>query len=278
MAIITSKDNPALKLARKLKSRKGRERVGAFLVEGHKLISEAKAAGYTVEFVFLNAGAQNHPVFSEYPGGLMLEEKLFFGLAGTVTPQPVIATVRHKDADDGLLRDARDEGIEFDEALFHRHAPGHEGEPAIRVLILDRIGDPGNVGTMVRSALAAGMSAVWCVKGTADVFSDKSIRASAGAVFHIPVREGLSVNDCLGYVLDLETKLIACSAGGEDLFGTDLSGSLALVVGNEGAGVDEAFSEAADTVVGIPMNEAAESLNAATAAAIVMYEALRQRL
>jgi len=278
MRVITSKDNPALKLARKLKSRRGREKVGAFLVEGQKLISEAESANYSIEFIFLNAAAEGDDVFEAYPEGIILEEKLFCELAGTVTPQPVIAVVRHKAADDGLLRDARDEGIEFDAELFHRFAPGHEGEPAIRILIIDRVGDPGNVGTMIRSALAAGISGVWCVKGTADVFSDKSIRASAGAVFHLPVREELSVHDCLGYVMDLEAKLIVCAADGIDLFETDLNGSIAIVIGNEGAGVDGAFIKAADAVVGIPMAEESESLNAAIAAAIVMYEALRQRV
>jgi len=144
------------------------------------------------------------------------------------------------------------------------------------VLVLDRAQDPGNVGMVIRSSLAAGMDAVWCVKGTADAFSDKAVRASAGAVFHLPVREGLSADDCVGMAADIGATLLVCSREGTDLYETDLRGNIALVIGNEGAGPQEAFLEAADGIVGIPMAGGTESLNAAAAAAVVMYEALRQ--
>jgi len=146
-----------------------------------------------------------------------------------------------------------------------------------RVLVLDRVGDPGNAGTMVRTALAAGMDEVWCVKGTADIFSDKAMRASAGAVFHLPVAEGLSARDCIERARSIGARIIVCSAGGEDLYKAELLGRIAVVVGSEASGAQNELVDAADAVVGIPMTEKAESLNAAAAAAVVMYEALRQR-
>jgi len=146
------------------------------------------------------------------------------------------------------------------------------------VLVLDRIGDPGNVGTMVRSALAAGMDGLWCLKGTADVYSDKAVRASAGAVFRLPVVEGLSVDACIKLARQAGLKVFVCDAGGADIYETDLTGSFALVIGNEGAGPREMFLEEADVVIGIPMADGVESLNAAAAAAVVMYEAKRQRI
>jgi len=142
--------------------------------------------------------------------------------------------------------------------------------------VLDRAQDPGNVGMMVRSAFAAGMDAVWCVIGTADAFSDKAVRASAGAIFHLPVREGLSAKDCVGLAENMGARLLVCSREGTDLYKTDLTGSVALVIGNEGTGPQEMFLDTADGIVGIPMAEGAESLNAAAAAAVVMYEARRQ--
>ena len=250
---ITSKDNPVLKAAGKLHTRKGRAETGAVLVAGSKLIAEAVNAGFTVERVFINAGAleRGEAAAGEYTNETALEEKLFRGLAGTVTPQPYLAVVKK---------------------------PEHNGDgsPPMRILVLDRIGDPGNAGTMTRSALAAGLDGLWCLKGTADIFSDKALRASAGAVFHLPVREGLAAGECIDLAADLGLRLLVCSAGGDDLYETDLTGGYALVIGSEGAGTQEMFLEAADTVIGIPMAEKAESLNAAAAAAVVMYEALRQ--
>jgi len=250
---VTSKDNPILKSARRLHTRKGREETGLLLIAGQKLISEAVSAGFTIEHVFLNAGAlaRGEAAAGRYDGEIALEEKLFRDLAGTVTPQPYLAVVKRPEN------------------------KGFSSETG-RILVLDRIGDPGNAGTMVRSALAAGMDGVWCVKGTADVFSDKAVRASAGAVFRLAVKEGLSAIECVSNARALGLMVLVCSASGADLYGTDLTGRFALVVGNEGAGPQEEFLTAADMVVGIPMAPEAESLNAASAAAVVMYEARRQ--
>ena len=253
MKTVTSKDNPVLKAARRLHTRKGREETGSFLVTGQKLISEAVSSGFTVENVFIDAGAlaRGEAAAGEYAKEIALEEKLFRELAGTVTPQPYLAVVK-------------------------RPARGGFSGDAKRILVLDRVGDPGNAGTMARSALAAGMDSLWCVKGTADVFSDKAVRASAGAAFRLPVLEGLSAHDCVTLAREAGAKLLVCSAGGTDLYETDLTGSFALVIGNEGAGPQKVFLEAADSVIGIPMAPGAESLNAAAAAAVVMYEARRQ--
>ena len=248
---VTSKDNPVLKSARKLLTRKGREEAGAFLLEGRKLIEEAISAGFDIECVFVDAGARlRGETAEEWPNEIVLEEKLFHTLAQTVTPQPCIAVARRRDM--------------------------NPADPAC-VLILDRIGDPGNVGTMIRTALASGMNEVWCVKGTADVFSDKAIRASAGAILHLPVREGLSAMDCISSVRSMGAMLVVCEAGGKNLYEARLENRIAIVIGSEGAGPQPEFVSAADAVVGIPMTETSESLNAATAAAIVMYEALRRR-
>ena len=286
MKTVTSKDNPVLKAAKKLRTRKGREEAGAFLAEGEKLISEAVMAGLAVEHVFINGGAvargdvkagefaneiatrRGEAATGEYANEIALEEKLFLGLAGTVTPQPYMAVVK-KPGDAYHGDGAVDRGKGF----------GMSKGPAscrLRALVFDRVGDPGNVGTMMRSALAAGFDAVWCTKGTADVFSDKAIRASAGAVFRLPAREGLSAEDCISLAEDIGARLIVCDAGGAGLYETDLTGSFALVIGSESAGPQDIFLEAAAAVVGIPMAEGVESLNAATAAAVVMYEALRQ--
>ena len=302
MKTVTSKDNPVLKSARRLLTRKGREEGGAFLVEGRKLISEAADAGFEVERVFVNAGAL---VRGEAEAGVFtketaLEERLFGGLAQTVSPQPYIAVMRRpgareKSADGATetvaaagtahlagsgaegLSGGTDGATETVAAAGPAHLAGSVAEGPGCVLVLDRVGDPGNAGTMVRTALAAGMDEVWCLKGTADIFSDKAIRASAGAVFHLPAIEGFSARGCIERARSIKARIIVCSAGGEDLYETGLCGRIAVVVGSEASGAQDELLAAADAVVGIPMTEKAESLNAAAAAAVVMYEALRQR-
>ena len=256
METVTSKDNRALKTARKLLTRKGREEAGAFLVEGRKLISEAASAGFQVERVFVNAGAllRGEAEAGQWASEIVLEEKLFLGLAQTTSPQPFIAVARRP----------------------ARPVCAGGGLPE-RVLVLDRISDPGNAGTMARTALASGIDMLWCVKGTADLFSDKAIRASAGAVFHLPAREGLSAGDCVSMARDLGLKLVVCDAGGTDLYAAGLGGRIAIVIGNESNGAGSEFLDAAGAIVSIPMGKASESLNAAVAAAVVMYESFRQR-
>ena len=293
MKTVTSKDNPVLKAAAKLRTRKGREEAGAFLVEGKKMISEAANAGFATERVFINAGAlargdvkagecakeialaRGDVKAGEYANEIALAENLFVGLAenlfvglaGTRTPQPYIAVVKRQG--DGSSVFSKTE--EPSPCLKTK-----EPSPCLRALVLDRVGDPGNVGAMMRSALAAGFDALWCTKGTADVFSDKAVRASAGAIFRLPVLEGLSAEDCVGLAKDAGARLFTCRAGGTDIYETDLKGGIVLVIGNEGAGPQEVFLKEADGVIGIPMAGGAESLNAAAAAAIVMYEAGRQ--
>ena len=258
MKTVTSKDNIALKKARKLLTRKGREKEFAFLIEGKKLINEAISAGYQVETVFINAGAllRGEIGAGDFINECLLEEKLFYDLAQTQTPQPYIAIMNQKQ--DSWLNEKKPVTAE-------------------KILILDRISDPGNVGTMIRTALAAGIDELWCVGGTVDVLSDKTIRASAGAVFHLLIRDGLTVDSCISLARKIGAKLVVCDSGGTGLYNSILTDRLAIVIGNESTGPQKVFLAAADEIVRIPMSEASESLNAATAAAIVMYEALRQR-
>ncbi|MDR3363765.1 MAG: RNA methyltransferase [Clostridiales Family XIII bacterium] len=294
MKTVVSKQNPTLKTARKLAERKGRDKEGRFLAEGRKLICEARLAGFAIETLFVDAGALAREDAREYgkgagrdnnfgirafateieteagPDGVIaLEESLYAELCKTRTPPPLLALMR---------RGAR-EGSGFAghaaDGVAHRAKDG-AADGAYSVLILDRIADPGNAGTMVRTALAAGMDAVWCVKGTAGLFSDKAIRASAGAVFHMPAAENLSAADCIEKAKGAGAKLVVLAAGGEDIYHAALDGNRAFVVGSEAAGVDEAFAVAAAAVCGIPMSPHSESLNAAAAVAVALYEKARQ--
>lgn len=147
------------------------------------------------------------------------------------------------------------------------------------LLVLDRVTDPGNIGTMLRTADAAGVGGLLLLNGCADIYAPKTVRASMGSLFHLPVLSGLGEELLVqaarkaGYEL-----LVTCLDGADNLYKADLQGRLAFVMGNEANGVSDALLAAADKRVFIPMQGRAESLNVAMAAGIVMFEALRQRL
>ena len=147
------------------------------------------------------------------------------------------------------------------------------------LLVLDRVGDPGNIGTMLRTADAAGIGGLVLLKGCADIYAPKTVRSSMGSLFHIPVLSGVSEQELVsaakkaGYDL-----LVTCLDGADNLYKADLSGRIAFVMGNEAGGVSETLLEKADKRVYIPMAGRAESLNVAMAAGIVMFEALRRKV
>lgn len=180
-------------------------------------------------------------------------------VAGTVTPQPVLAIARRQAP---TLADV----TTVDGA-----------EPKLLVLGVD-VRDPGNAGTLIRSTEAAGAHGVIFCRGSVDVTNPKAVRASAGALFHVPVVEGCDPQEVLGVLGDLGLKRIAAVAhGGERPDRVDLNRPLALVFGNEAHGLPADVLDRVDTQVTIPMPGRSESLNLGMAASILLYEVRRQR-
>jgi TrmH family RNA methyltransferase len=246
--------------------RSAREAEHRFVVEGAKVLGEALAAGVAVESVFVDrslmaTGATNlQPLLDRaYTSGSRvyeLEPGVLARVADTVTPQPVLAIV-----------------AQIDVPLARLDELG-----ADLVVVCVEVRDPGNAGTVLRSAEAAGAGGVVCCDGSVDVSNPKTVRASAGALFHIPVVAGgnaVEVLDQLGrWGL---RRLGTASRGGQDYATTDLSGPVALVLGNEAHGLPAALEAALDGKVTIPMAGRAESLNVGMAAAVLCFEAGRQR-
>lgn len=179
----------------------------------------------------------------------------------TVTPQPVAATVRQIDVPLGEV--ARG-GTTF-------------------VVVLAGVSDPGNAGSLLRSAAAAGAGGVVTCCGSVDLYNPKTVRASAGAIFRIPVAidrsgEGHSGEDLARQLRSHGLRLVAtAAAGGAPYTGSDLSGSVALVLGNEAHGLPPGLAQACDSVVSVPMHRGTESLGVAAAGAVIFFEAARQR-
>ena len=185
-----------------------------------------------------------------------VNQALFKRLGDTETPQGILAIVRRKKWD-------------VREVL---------GKESPLFVVLEDLQDPGNVGTILRTADAAGAAAVFVSKGTADLYSPKVVRSSMGSLLHLPVLSFPTVGELAPVLQKKGVRLIAAHLKGEKTpWETDLTGSLAILIGNEGAGLSEEAAKMADSLVKIPMPGQAESLNAAVAAGMMLYESIRQR-
>ena len=259
---ITSGDNSRIRLVRKLATRKGRTTEGRFAVEGRTLVSEVLERGLDVDFIMIPAGsADDAPDFIrdciDSPDIMVCEipPRDFAGLTDAENGIGMLAVVRLREYGPELLDGLR---------------------PDDNILVLDRIQDPGNMGTLIRTAVAAGYKAIVAMSGTVDIYSPKVLRATAGMVFEIPVIY-VSDGEALRGILGRSGRHVVVTDvnGGVPYYEEDLSRGIALIIGNEGSGVSDALMEMADVRVTLPMKGRIESLNAAVAAAILMYEAVR---
>lgn len=263
-AELTSIRSPRVKAARQLGKRALRQRARAFLAEGPQAVGEALAAGDVVSQLFITAaaqarygqlaslaaaqGAEVHPVSGE----VMAE------LAQTVTPQGVLAVCRFIDVPLAALT----------ERALHL------------VVILANVRDPGNAGTVLRTADAAGADAVLFAGSSVDPYNSKCVRASAGSLFHLPVVTGTPVPDAVQALRTAGLQVLAAD-GGASLTLDDLhtAGTLGRgtgwLFGNEAWGLPAEVRALADDVVAVPIYGRAESLNLAAAAAVCLYSSAR---
>jgi len=253
---ITSRHNPLIKEAMRIKDRKER---GLLLIDGEHCLEMAHASGIRIKRIFFSKGYRNLRFLRELSKEAELIETtggIISILSDTVSPQGVVGIAEYRTSDiDNIQR---------------RDAPV--------LMVCDRIGDPGNLGTMIRTADAAGIDAVIILPGTCDPFMQKVIRASAGSIFNIPL-VFTSIDYLLKWLKERRLHLIVTSLKAEKtIFETDLTKGVALVFGNEAMGVSSELIAAADEIVRIPIIGKAESLNVATAASICLYESLRQLL
>ncbi len=258
---ITSPANPVLKQIRRAAQHGGLTDDGLCVADTFHLLEEAIRSGLEAPVVLASESAQSsvRTRVERVKGArvLVIPDGLMRKLADTETSQGVIALVR-----------PRSWSVE---QLF-------EGCPL--VLVLDEVQDPGNAGTMIRAAEAFGATGAIFVKGAVSPFNAKTLRASAGSLFRFPHVTGLDASAVLALLQQHKTEIYAGVAAGQrgatDATQADLRGRCALVIGNEARGIGAEFRSAARNIF-IP-TVAVESLNAAMAAGILLYEARRQRL
>ncbi len=251
-------------MAASLSEKKYRDREGLYILEGPNMISEALENSGKARFIFLraestsdeareiadNADAQGLAVYE-------VSDSVYTKVSQTETPQGILAVLeKPQHSRESFLGNCADKNL----------------------IVIDRVQDPGNIGTLLRTAEAAGMGGAVVIKGSGDPFSPKAVRAASGATERFPIIFIESPNDCLALLKANGKKVFATAMAGSTVYyKADLKKNAAIVVSNEGNGASQEILDGADEIISIPMEGKTESLNVAVASGIIMFESRRQR-
>ena len=258
--VITSKDNETIKHIKKLKEKKYREEYHEFIIEGAKMIEEAINENANIKSIIVCDDCKTQ---SAIPNELMYEiakknciyvdQKIFSTITDVINPQGIMAVVEKSDN--------KAQEIDYTQDVY---------------LILDNIQDPGNIGTILRTADSLDIKQIIVSKGTADVYNLKVVRSTMGAIFRVKVIE---VEDLTKVIKEMKKRKIEVCATDlrtdKSIYDIDYN-KTAIVIGNEANGVSEKVLEEASTRIKIPMLGKTESLNAAVATSVILYEAYRK--
>ena len=261
MQVITSKDNDIVKKIRKLKDKKYRDELGVYVIEGIKVIEEAINENVEIEKIVI---CEDCTEASIIPQKLMyaiakynciyVSKKVFELLTDVVSPQGILAIVR---------RPEKNEKIDYNAEL---------------ILALDGIQDPGNLGTILRTADSVNLNQIIVTKNTADCYNPKVVRSTMGAILRIKIIETESLVNTLKEAKKNKFKIVATSLDTQNnIYDIDYNKKV-IVIGNEANGVTKEVQSMADNKVKIPMLGKTESLNASVATGIMLYEYVRQKI
>ncbi len=277
MEVITSSSNPKIKAFASLKEKKHREQSGLYLVEGLRSVSEYLQANVVVDAVVVDTFS---PQIEEIEPMLAICEErgirtyevtgdLMAKIADTEHPQGIIAIVPIPLYTSQILQEIAWQGDESTRLPCDCRDV---------IVIADGVRDPGNLGTMLRSADAVGAKMVIVTSGSADPFQPKVVRSSAGSLTRVKVLT-MKAEDVFDAVHEAGFHMIATDAhAANSLFAVDLAANIALVIGGEAQGVSRIARQKADVMVHLPMPGHTESLNAGVTCSVMLYEALRRRL
>ncbi|MBR1736429.1 MAG: RNA methyltransferase [Firmicutes bacterium] len=258
-SIIESSSNKIYKQINALKTKKERDKSNLFILEGVRLISEIPKS-YNISYYALSQSFLDKNDTSsllDNAPAYILSDKLFSKLSETVTPQGIFAAVQKKEYS---LNDAIKSTFPF-------------------LVILENISDPGNLGTIIRTADAAGADAVLLSKGCVDLYNPKVIRSTMGSVFHLPVVTDLDLTEAIDFLHKNNVSVYAAHLKAKNYpYSYDFTKSTAILIGNEANGLTDNITSLSDNAVKLPMIGSAESMNASVACSILLYEVVRQRL
>ncbi len=259
-----TKSNPQIQRLRRLMGRRSsRTEEGVFVVESPKMLDEALDATWPIECIYVLDGADHPVLYRAADEGIpivLIDQGALDSVSGTVSPQPILATASLIGASLNILRDPLQAG-------------GF-------VIVGVEIQDPGNVGTMIRTAEAAGACGIVFTKGSADVTNPKVVRSAAGSLFHLPIVVDSDASPLLTQLHDWGIVSWASAMLGEGvvLFDqADLTSGCALLMGNEASGLSPEVVVSCSRSITIPMAGNTESLNVGIATGVLAFEAARQR-
>lgn len=236
---ITSLENQLVKKIGSLHKKKYRDEYELFFIEGMKSVKEAINFNWEIENVLYSPDMINYDLGIE---GAIVSKEILCKISDTVTPQGIVAVCKIKNEKIENLVDKR------------------------KIVYLDKVQDPGNVGTIIRTADAFGIDSVVLSKECADVYSPKVVRSTMGSIFHLPVIRDVEIEE----LKKLNKKIYSSSLSGKEKF--KIEDNAVLVIGNEGNGISDETKKVTDEFIKIKMPGNAESLNASIAAGILMYE------
>ena len=239
--ILTSKNNPLVKETAALKEKKARKEQGLFLVEGRKMAVECQRSDFEIDRVFVAESYAGGNPFAEEKT-VCVSDDVFRFLSDEKSPQGILCRIK----------------------IPTRTLTAPKG----KCLLLDGVADPGNVGTIIRTANAAGYEEIYLTEECADPYSPKSVRASMSGVFFTKIYRG---NRAEILSVLAETPIVVADMAGENVFSFAAPKRFALAIGNEANGISDMVQERATHTVKIPMQATQESLNAAISAGIIMY-------
>lgn len=261
MQVITSRDNEQIKKIRKLKDKKYRDEMGLYVVEGIKTVNEAIAENADIQTIVICDDSNEQEELKQkmlYTVSrfdiLYVNESVFEAISHVMHPQGILAVIKKKE---------KAEEIKLDEDV---------------IVILDDIQDPGNLGTIIRTVDSCGLSQIIISKDTADPYSPKVVRSTMSGIFRVNIVESQELTETIKEIKNNGYKIIATTLNTNKTIYDIPYKKTAIVIGNEANGISKNVLELADEKVKIPMLGKTESLNAAVATGIVLYEAFRKKL
>lgn len=262
---ISSESNAIIKHIKSLRFRKQRTKNRQFVIEGVRIVEECSKHGGHIEYIVYSEGLHN------VQGGTNLLNKLFKrGYAIYEIPAPLFNKIAATESPQGIMAVVNMKNITLEDLEL-------KGDRGLFFVILDRVQDPGNMGTVIRTSEGANIDAVIITGGSVDPYNDKVLRATMGAIFYLPIIQ-CKDDTWMEYLREKNVKLIASDLDADKTYvDIDYSGNIGIIIGNEANGIDEKILCKVDEKVIIPILGNIESLNAAIAAGILIYKAVEKR-
>lgn len=262
--MIISSTNKVIKEIKSLYKKKSRWNEKSFFIEGIRAVEQCILAKGNIKYIVYSQKVFSTDYGNELIDSIMKKEyktyqisdELFKEIGDTENPQGILAVVGFEEYE---LKD-----VILEEKNF--------------IIILDRVQDPGNMGTIIRTADAFGANAIIITGGCVDIYNPKVVRSTMGSIFQIPTVHIEDISQVIANLKNKDIKIISTSLEAENYcYNIDFKGDCALVIGNEATGISQEVVVNSDYLTKIPMTGEAESLNAAIASGVIMYEVLRQR-